>query len=404
MFFLAVRRCCLSAVLFSIATIIHIVAMALLAAVVVGGFCQVAGAATPMVCTTGALPHGSKASPPDLVVTTGTCIVGLGTYYFHNINIFGGGKLQFADALTDFWAESILVQNNGSLTAGTTGAPIGTAGGHVTIHLWGPDQGGTATGPSGSGGKGIECLMSNGSGGYVTDPTCGVPSNIWSSNVMNMSNMNPASCTKVSQLGKDLLLPGKVDDCFYQYEPIVYDDGDPNAYFGYKVLALSYGGTINLFGKKGASYPAAVPLPAWYTGTSWVRLAQNIDSNSQVSPLLVVDRPVDWMAGDQIVVTSTDYLPGHSEQMTIQSVDSDRITIHVTRAFRFPHNGTKVDLAAKGVPADVGPQDDPNLPKGNGRLATDDWLTRGPQWRCCRAASASSPAATAPDRIFPQPA
>ena len=29
---------------------------------------------------------------------------------------------------------------------------------------------------------------------------------------------------------------------------------NPNAYFGHKVLALSYGGTIQLFGKKGVRY------------------------------------------------------------------------------------------------------------------------------------------------------
>ena len=327
-------------------------------------------AAAPLVCMTGALPHGSMTSPPDLVVTTGTCLVGAGTYYFHNINILGGGKLQFTDAITDFWAESILIQNNGSLSAGTAAAPIGSAGGHITIHLWGANQGGTATGPSGSGGKGIDCLMSDGKGGYTTDPACGVPSNIWGSNKMDMSAMNPPSCTKASKLGT--LLPGNVDDCFYQYEPLVYDDGDPNAYFGYKVLALSYGGTLQLFGTKGASFPAAdVPLAPWYTGTSWVHLKQGQDidpKDAMKNSTLIVERPVDWKAGDQIVVTTTDYLPGHSEQMTIASVDSDKQTIHVTKAFQYPHSGTTLNLGASGVPANVGPQDDPNLPKGNGRI------------------------------------
>src|SRR5450755_2151253 len=173
-------------------------ACALLLALFAGGLCQAAGATTPLVCMTGALPKGSQTSPPDIVVASGTCTVGPGEYYFHNINILGGGQLHFTDAGIEFWAESILIQNSGSLTAGTTSAPIGTAGGHITIHLWGPDQGGTAIGPAGAGGKGIDCLMSNGSGGYVTDPTCGVPSNIWNSNKMDMSNMNPASCTKAS--------------------------------------------------------------------------------------------------------------------------------------------------------------------------------------------------------------
>ncbi len=339
---------------------------ALLLTLIAFRFCEVASAATT-TCTTGALPKGSMTNPTDLVVATGTCTVGAGQYYFHNVNIFGGGHLLFADTVTDFWAESILVQNSGSLTAGTPSTPIGSAGGHLTIHLWGPDQGGTATGPTGSGGKGIDCLMSDGNGGYAIDPTCGVPSNIWNSNKMDMSDMNPASCTKASALST--LLPGNVDDCFYQYEPLVYDDGDPNAYFGYKVLALSYNGTIELYGKRGAIYPAAAPFPAWYSGTSWVRLAQNIDpKDAQKSNVLVVDRPVDWKAGDQIVVSASDYLPGHSEQMTIASVDADLMTIHATKAFQFGHSGTEIDLAAHKVPADVGPQDDPNLPKGNGRL------------------------------------
>lgn len=326
-------------------------------------------AASPTTCTTGAFPHGNKANPPDIVVMTGTCTVSAGQYYFHNINILNGGHLLFADAVTDFWAESILIQSGGIMSAGSPSMPIGSAGGRITIHLWGPNQGGTAIGPGGNGGKGIDCLMSDGEGGFVTDPQCGIPTNVWNSNKMDMNNMNPASCIRVSTLGKGMLLPGNVDDCFYQYGPLVYDDGDPNAYFGYKVLALSYNGTLNLYGSRGASYPAASPFPADYTGTSWVRLSQNIDpKDAMKNTTVVLSRPVDWQPGDQIVVTSTDYLPGHSEQMTIANVSTDEKTITVTASFQYPHNGTVVDLKARGIPSDVGPEDDPNLPAGNGRL------------------------------------
>jgi hypothetical protein len=333
-------------------------------------FCTVAFAATQIPCTSGAAPFGNQANPPDLVVTTGTCTVKTGTYYFHNVNVFDGGQLLFEDppntnkdnATTDFWAESILVQNNGTVSAGLPAAPIGSAGGRITIHLWGADQGGSANGSTGSGGNGITCLMPDGKGGYTTDPTCGVPDTVFV-NKMDMSNMNPASCTKS-------MLPGNVNDCFYQYAPIDYDGGDPNGYFGYKVLAVSYGGTLNLYGKHGASYPAAVPLPATFTGTSWVRLAKDIPqpTDSIQTTTLVVNSPVDWKAGDQIVVTTTDYLPGHSEMRVISSVDADKKTIHITTPFQYAHNGTKVDLASKGVPATIGPTDDPNLPAGNGRL------------------------------------
>ena len=44
-------------------------------------------------------------------------------------------------------------------------------------------------------------------------------------------------------------------------------------YFGYKVLAVSYGGRLKLFGKLGATYPTLQPKGA---GTSWVRLASTI--------------------------------------------------------------------------------------------------------------------------------
>jgi len=46
------------------------------------------------------------------------------------------GTLLFTDNKIDFWAESILVENTGSLIAGSTTAPIGTADGLVTIHLY----------------------------------------------------------------------------------------------------------------------------------------------------------------------------------------------------------------------------------------------------------------------------
>src|SRR5271163_4034256 len=81
----------------------------------------------------------------DLDVS-GTCTVGAGTYYFNNVDIFGKGSLVFSDTVTDFWAKSIIIENGASLTAGVapdgvTISPVGTAGGKVTIHLWGPQQG-----------------------------------------------------------------------------------------------------------------------------------------------------------------------------------------------------------------------------------------------------------------------
>src|SRR5687768_12901436 len=112
-------------------------------------------------CTGGALPPGTG---EDLEVT-GTCSVGAGTYQYRNVNIYNGGTLTFTDAKIDFWAQSILIEKSGSLTAGSSSTPIGTNGGLLTIHLYGQDQG--------TSGTGITCK---------TDERCGVDADTWTSN------------------------------------------------------------------------------------------------------------------------------------------------------------------------------------------------------------------------------
>src|SRR5262249_13059754 len=117
--------------------------------------------------------------------------------------------------------------------------------------------------------------------------------------------------------------------------------GMVKGYFGYKVLALSYGGTLELFGKKGATYGTVEPSSS---GTSWARLAQTLPVGGT---MLMLDRPVDWEPGDQIVVTTTDYPPGHSEQLTIApgGVSADRMPVTVTQPARYIHNGEPFDLS-----------------------------------------------------------
>jgi len=105
--------------------------------------CPPAGTVTPTPLSAG--------NGEDLEVT-GPCTVGAGTYHYRNVNVYGGGSLTFEDAAIEFWAMSILVENDGSLTAGTPEAPIGTHGGVVALHLYGPDQGpGTGQGVAGRG-------------------------------------------------------------------------------------------------------------------------------------------------------------------------------------------------------------------------------------------------------------
>ena len=52
---------------------------------------------------------------------------------------------------------------------------------------------------------------------------------------------------------------------------------------------------------------------------------------------MVLDRAVDWQVGDKIVLTSTDYLPGHAEQLTILAVSvSNGSTTLTTTAVAYP--------------------------------------------------------------------
>ncbi len=292
------------------------------------------------------MPTGGDGTSNVQVVGPGVCYVNAGAYYYQNFNIYSGGTLQFMDnGTTDLWAANILVENNSSLIAGSTTAPYGVNG-VLTIHLWGPAQG-VGTG-NGDGGVGITCLSDNLN-------QCGVPTPLWDSNPM--SGMNPTSCVHAIDVqGFNQNLPGNVDDCFYAYMPIDYDDGgDPQGYFGYKVLGVSYGGTLNLYGMKGATYSK---LTAANSGTSWARLAASVATGATT---LVLDRVVDWAANDQIVVTSTDELPGHTEQFTIQSASTSngQTTLTLTSAAVNAHNGQSFDL--KRVPSDIGPDQDPNV-------------------------------------------
>ncbi len=268
-----------------------------------------------LTCTTGAIAAGTG---EDLDVT-GPCTVGAGTYHYRNVHIYNGGSLTFDDAVIHFWAYNILVENNGSLIAGTEAAPIGTNG-KLTIHLYGEDQG--------NGGKGVLCK---------TGDMCGVDTNIW----------NNDHTSKQS-------LPGPVSDFFYHYHPLPADTGDPHGYFGYKTLAVSYGGTLRLFGKKGSTLPDG--LDSSNSGKSWARLSGDV--NVGVTQL-TVDRPVDWAVGDRIVVTTTDYLPAHSEVLEIiaPAVSNTTFNFKVINAFtgaeipgglQYRHNGTPYSLA--GVP------------------------------------------------------
>lgn len=324
--------------------------------------------AATVICPMGDVPELPSVQQSDdaeeadnLQVVNDVCIVKAGTYKYLNVNIFDGGTLKFEDEVIDFWAESILVENEGSLIAGSTSAPIGSNGGKLTIHLYGADQlqsplsdyrFGAATR---KGNKGIVCQSPGG--------LCGVPEPIWKSNL----NIPVEDGNYPKSIKSDL--PGGVRDYFYHYKALPFDDGETDGqvgYFGRKVLAVSYGGTLQLFGKKGATYREnAVCNPADPSSscTSWARLEGIIptrnrgngfaDNTPQTGLVpgdtsLEVDRVVDWEKGDRIVVTTTDYLPGHSEEFTIVSNDGQHIEFESdvpNQGARYYHSGKSYDIS-----------------------------------------------------------
>jgi hypothetical protein len=284
---------------------------------------------TTNTCPSGTLTAGG--ADVDLDLSGHMCTVGglVSTYIFHNVNIHDGGILRFLDQQIDFYAENILVENKGTLRAGVApDLPIGTAGGKLTIHLYG-----AVTDP------GVTCK---------SDPiTCGVPSDTWTK-TNSATVCNPPA----------IPLPGDVVDCFYKYGTL--DDGDlTNAYFGHKVLAVSYGGTLHLRGHKGVSPLNVIDAEPSNTGQSWKRLDGSLIPGAQ---LLHVDGFVNWQKGDHIVVTTTDYLPGHSEELIIteQPIDNfvlRRTTIHFTtnpdgvtlQGLKWAHYGQRFPIPAADV-------------------------------------------------------
>ena len=89
--------------------------------------------ATPILGSSGAvICNGSPKTTDqfqDLVVNSGVCTIPAGKWVFNNVNIYGTGTcpnkttctpgiLRFDDVATDFYANSILVENGGSLSRG----------------------------------------------------------------------------------------------------------------------------------------------------------------------------------------------------------------------------------------------------------------------------------------------
>ncbi|MGH7061391.1 MAG: hypothetical protein ACREFH_13460, partial [Stellaceae bacterium] len=328
---------------------------------------------------------GADTVQPDLLVT-GVCKVAAAKKYFYrNVNIYDGGSLEFEQPATgdpdiDFWASSIIVEANGALTVGVKtpyGDPsprLDKQGGFLTIHLYGKndsvDDSGTPVDPAIKPGEGVLCRSPLTEDADKNKVPCGIPPEVWQSN----GSAALPGCG-IDKTGSDCIpgLPTDAKDYFYNYGPLYGDgkctngktfdgstgealcgEGIPAAgkvgYFGYKVLAVSYGGTLVLHGYKGAA--DGLDNNHLATGNSWMRLGGDVSSGTS---LTVDGTPAErwWLPSDgtrdQIVVTTTDYLPGHSELLTIGQVQGNDVTF--TPAIKWFHSGKryKINLGvAKG--------------------------------------------------------
>ena len=288
----------------------------------------------------------------DLLVDKPMC-VNQGTYKFADVHVIDGGVLQFSDAVIDFWAANILVENGGTLRAGTPQAPIGSNGGLLTIHLWGKDL---IQGQASANVTGVTCVSD--AAGH-----CGIPDAVWNANLTAEGHWRPANDARsIAAAGLASVYPHADDpriaaDYFYAYHPLEYAGGTDaqgrQGYFGNKVLGVSYGATLELYGRKGASYAEGGECGATYPSSShssWARLAASV---TRGATSIEVDRPLSFSRGDEIVLTTTDYLPGHSEILTLADDVKCATRLPLAGSVAFAHNGKRHSLGQ--TPIDIGP-------------------------------------------------
>ncbi|MGH7058753.1 MAG: hypothetical protein ACREFH_00070 [Stellaceae bacterium] len=359
----------------------------------------------PMDLPSQPLLVGGKGAPeqPDLLVT-GPCKVDTAAkYYYGNVNIYNGGVLDFEQPDTgspdiSIWASAIVVEANGTLEAGVTKPAYGTPrlidkqGGFLTIHLYGANQSvdnnGNPVDPATTPGQGVLCKSTLTKDSDNNPVPCGIPPAMWQSNGSSLlpgcgAALSTRGSKRVAE-GADCLpgLPTAAKDYFYQYGPLYGDGlcsngktfkaaggkglcgGDPAAgevgYFGYKVLAVSYGGSLILHGYKGTPSLLGVDENPLASGNSWMRLKGDIAPPD--TSLTLAGSPADrwWLPSDgtrdQIVVTTTDYLPGHSEELTINQVQGGQVSFtpvpppppaFAPLTIQWFHSGTKYPVGSQ---------------------------------------------------------
>ena len=168
------------------------------------------------------LKAGSKGSnsQDNLVISTTCYIDKAGDYVYGNVNIVGPkGRLEFREPVTagkvNFWASNIIVENGGTLMAGTEKAPFGSRGSVLTIYLYGAnlsvDKAGKPVDPTITPGLGALCNGKLDTVGANKSGPCGIPWTAWSDNGKSPDGLNGIPGV------------GGVKDYFYQYGPMFGD-------------------------------------------------------------------------------------------------------------------------------------------------------------------------------------
>jgi hypothetical protein len=299
-------------------------------------------------------------SPPPLKIDKCYKITKAGTYVFNgNVNIVENARARTQGALyivedpgklIDIKFGSMLVEKGATLQAGSPACPFGARGGRLSFGIFGDDPSREGAVPSPP--PGIQCQTSQtqdpcfpGNRDYARNRYyCTVPNSDDPCASTTPPTPTPTT-TRTTATPTPTSTPAAGTDNFLleRYSHHLNFDGGP---WGYKVLGVSYGGSLKLFGYKGAKplqgdpnwnpadkdsnqhcvAPAANQstldvneMRAWadLTGSSWARL----DGLNTDRTVLTLDRvAADWAAGDQIVVGTTDWYPSHSEVRTIRSV------------------------------------------------------------------------------------
>jgi len=282
-------------------------------------------------------------APPDITISD--CrTVAPGTYTAGYINIVDGGILQFdetSDSQTNFYAKSILVEQGGTLKAGdfTTNVPFGKNGGKLTIGLWGAGPADIASDPTPNYAP-IAC-KSNGGNCYPADRVA-------------------KYCDASKSATDPCQAPAGSDNAYFQgYQALNYDG---NGIFGFKALAISYGGTLELYGNKGVdkTYQVTPPtksvaacdipssnqndIQSWAdgSGTSWGRLNGDVIAHS--STPLQLDRDLGLEPGDKLVLSPTDWHPNHHELLEVKSYDAVSLQATLASAPAYDHQGTAYQI------------------------------------------------------------